>query len=47
MVTTINLPSQSFTATDRVAETIAVCTTYVNERIAPLAQKGDLCRFIV
>jgi ATP-dependent HslUV protease ATP-binding subunit HslU len=37
----------SFTATDRAGETIVVDATYVNERVAPLAQKGDLSRFIL
>ena len=37
----------SFTATDRAGETIAVDATYVNEKVAPLAQKGDLSRFIL
>ena len=37
----------SFTATDRAGETIAVDAAYVNEKVAPLAQKGDLSRFIL
>jgi ATP-dependent HslUV protease ATP-binding subunit HslU len=37
----------SFTATDRGGETIAVNAAYVNEKVAPLAQKGDLSRFIL
>ncbi len=37
----------SFTATDRAGETITVDANYVNERVAPLAQKGDLSRFIL
>ncbi|MBV8401516.1 MAG: AAA family ATPase, partial [Acetobacteraceae bacterium] len=37
----------SFTATDRAGETITVDAGYVNERVAPLAQKGDLSRFIL
>ncbi|MBS0560779.1 MAG: ATP-dependent protease ATPase subunit HslU [Proteobacteria bacterium] len=37
----------SFTATDRAGETIAVDAAYVKERVAPLAQKGDLSRFIL
>jgi ATP-dependent HslUV protease ATP-binding subunit HslU len=37
----------SFTATDRTGETIRVDAAYVNERVAPLAQKGDLSRFIL
>jgi ATP-dependent HslUV protease ATP-binding subunit HslU len=37
----------SFTATDRSGEMISVDAAYVNERVAPLAQKGDLSRFIL
>jgi ATP-dependent HslUV protease ATP-binding subunit HslU len=37
----------SFTATDRAGETITVDAAYVSERVAPLAQKGDLSRFIL
>ncbi len=37
----------SFTATDRAGEAITVDAGYVNERVAPLAQKGDLSRFIL
>ena len=37
----------SFTATDRSGEAITVDAAYVNERVAPLAQKGDLSRFIL
>jgi ATP-dependent HslUV protease ATP-binding subunit HslU len=37
----------SFTATDRAGETIVVDREYVNEKVAPLAQKGDLSRFIL
>ena len=37
----------SFTATDRAGETITVDAAYVNDRVAPLAQKGDLSRFIL
>jgi ATP-dependent HslUV protease ATP-binding subunit HslU len=37
----------SFTATDRAGETITVDAAYVNEKVAPLAQKGDLSRFIL
>jgi ATP-dependent HslUV protease ATP-binding subunit HslU len=37
----------SFTASDKAGETITVDATYVNERVAPLAQKGDLSRFIL
>jgi ATP-dependent HslUV protease ATP-binding subunit HslU len=37
----------SFTATDRAGESITVDAAYVNERVAPLAQKGDLSRFIL
>jgi ATP-dependent HslUV protease ATP-binding subunit HslU len=37
----------SFTATDRHGETVVVDAAVVNERVAPLAQKGDLSRFIL
>ncbi len=37
----------SFTATDRSGETIVVDAAYVNEKVAPLAKKGDLSRFIL
>ncbi len=37
----------SFTATDRAGESIAVDAAYVTEKVAPLAQKGDLSRFIL
>ncbi|GAC1344742.1 MAG: ATP-dependent protease ATPase subunit HslU [Acetobacteraceae bacterium] len=37
----------SFTATDRAGDTFAVNAEYVNNRVAPLAAKGDLSRFIL
>ena len=37
----------SFTATDRHGESVLVDAAYVNERVAPLAAKGDLSRFIL
>ncbi len=37
----------SFSATDRGGETVRVDAAYVNERVAPLAAKGDLSRFIL
>ena len=37
----------SFSATDRGGELVQVDAAYVNERVAPLAQKGDLSRFIL
>jgi ATP-dependent HslUV protease ATP-binding subunit HslU len=37
----------SFTATDRAGETVTVDAAYVNDRVSPLAQKGDLSRFIL
>ncbi len=37
----------SFTATDRGGDTVTVDAAYVNEKVAPLAQKGDLSRFIL
>ena len=37
----------SFSATDRAGESITVDAAYVSEKVAPLAQKGDLSRFIL
>jgi ATP-dependent HslUV protease ATP-binding subunit HslU len=37
----------SFTASDRSGETVTVDAAYVHERVAPLAAKGDLSRFIL
>ena len=37
----------SFTATDRGGDLVTVDEAYVNERVAPLAAKGDLSRFIL
>jgi ATP-dependent HslUV protease ATP-binding subunit HslU len=37
----------SFSATDRAGDVVMVDAAYVNERVAPLAQKGDLSRFIL
>ena len=37
----------SFSATDRAGESVTVDAAYVNEKVAPLAQKGDLSRFIL
>jgi ATP-dependent HslUV protease ATP-binding subunit HslU len=37
----------SFTATDRAGETVTVDAAYVHDRVAPLAAKGDLSRFIL
>jgi ATP-dependent HslUV protease ATP-binding subunit HslU len=37
----------SFSATDRAGQTETVDATYVAERVAPLAAKGDLSRFIL
>jgi ATP-dependent HslUV protease ATP-binding subunit HslU len=37
----------SFAATDKAGETVTIDAAYVNERVAPLAQKGDLSRFIL
>jgi len=37
----------SFTASDKSGQTVAVDGSYVRERVAPLAQKGDLSRFIL
>ncbi|HTW28835.1 MAG TPA: ATP-dependent protease ATPase subunit HslU [Acetobacteraceae bacterium] len=37
----------SFTATERRGDTVRVDGAYVRDRVAPLAQKGDLSRFIL
>ena len=37
----------SFTASDKAGEKVIVDAAYVNDRVAPLAQKGDLSRFIL
>ncbi len=37
----------SFSATDRSGDKITIDAPYVNERVAPLASKGDLSRFIL
>jgi ATP-dependent HslUV protease ATP-binding subunit HslU len=37
----------SFTASDRPGQTATVDAAYVKERVAPLAQRGDLSRFIL
>jgi len=37
----------SFTASDRGGESVVVDAAYVNDRVAPLAAKGDLSRFIL
>ncbi len=37
----------SFTATDRGGDVVTVDAAYVNEKVAPLAAKGDLSRFIL
>jgi ATP-dependent HslUV protease ATP-binding subunit HslU len=39
--------SVTATATDKAGETVTVDAAYVNERVAPLAQQGDLSRFIL
>jgi ATP-dependent HslUV protease ATP-binding subunit HslU len=41
------LEEVSFTASDRQGESVAVTAAYVNERVAPLAARGDLSRFIL
>ncbi|MCQ8240931.1 ATP-dependent protease ATPase subunit HslU [Rhizosaccharibacter radicis] len=41
------LEEVSFTASDRPGDTVHVDANYVRERVAPLAQKGDLSRFIL
>ena len=37
----------SFTASDRRGETVTVDAAYVNDKVAPLASRGDLSRFIL
>jgi len=37
----------SFTASDRGGDAVVVDAAYVNEKVAPLAAKGDLSRFIL
>ncbi|GAN81961.1 ATP-dependent protease ATPase subunit HslU [Acidocella aminolytica] len=37
----------SFSAADRPGEEVTIDAAYVNERVAPLASKGDLSRFIL
>jgi ATP-dependent HslUV protease ATP-binding subunit HslU len=37
----------SFAASDRGGQTVTVDAAYVRERVAPLASKGDLSRFIL
>ncbi len=37
----------SFSASDRSGQSVTVDATYVREKVAPLAQKGDLSRFIL
>jgi ATP-dependent HslUV protease ATP-binding subunit HslU len=41
------LEEVSFAASDKAGETVTIDAAYVNERVAPLAQKGDLSRFIL
>ena len=41
------LEEVSFTASDRSGESVSVDAAYVNERVAPLAARGDLSRFIL
>ncbi len=41
------LDEVSFTASDRSGQDFTVDAAYVHERVAPLAQKGDLSRFIL
>ncbi len=41
------LEEVSFTASDRAGDHVSVDAAYVNERVAPLAHKGDLSRFIL
>jgi ATP-dependent HslUV protease ATP-binding subunit HslU len=41
------LEEVSFTASDRRGEAITIDAAYVNEKVAPLASRGDLSRFIL
>ncbi len=41
------LEEVSFTASDRGGESVAIDAAYVQERVAPLARRGDLSRFIL
>ena len=41
------LEDVSFTASDRPHDTVHVDAAYVRDKVAPLAQKGDLSRFIL
>jgi ATP-dependent HslUV protease ATP-binding subunit HslU len=41
------LEEVSFTASDRAGDSFVVDAAYVHERVSPLAQKGDLSRFIL
>ena len=41
------LEEVSFTASDRGGEAVAIDAAYVRDRVAPLAEKGDLSRFIL
>nr|WP_321983678.1 ATP-dependent protease ATPase subunit HslU [uncultured Lichenicoccus sp.] len=41
------LEEVSFTASDRPGDTVRIDAAYVRDRVAPLAQKGDLSRFIL
>ena len=41
------LEEVSFTASDRGGEAVTIDAAYVHERVSPLAQKGDLSRFIL
>ena len=41
------LEEVSFTASDRPGDSVRIDAAYVQEKVAPLAQKGDLSRFIL
>ena len=43
----LKLVTEARAVTDRAGEAITVDAAYVNESVAPLAQKGDLSRFIL
>jgi len=41
------LEEVSFTASDRAGDVVRIDAAYVRDKVAPLAQKGDLSRFIL
>ena len=41
------LEEVSFSASDRAGDTVRIDAAYVTEKVAPLAARGDLSRFIL